>query len=110
MILGGTASTPSGGKGWFVGPWNSGVPVAVGWADRGVDEPHRHDQMNETYLVARGQSVAVVGGETVRLGPGDMLVVEPGEAHTFLSNSSDYLHFVIQAPFVRGDKVVEGLF
>jgi mannose-6-phosphate isomerase-like protein (cupin superfamily) len=107
MILGGTTSTPSGGKGWFVGPWNSGVPIAVGWADRGVDEPHRHEKMHEIYLVARGRSVAVVGGETVQLGPGDMLVVEPGEAHTFLSSSGDYLHFVIQAPFVRGDKAAE---
>ncbi len=80
----------------------------MGWADRGVDEPHRHDEMNEIYLVARGESVAVVGGETVRLGPGDVLVVESGETHTFLSSSSDYLHFVVQAPFVRGDKVVEG--
>jgi mannose-6-phosphate isomerase-like protein (cupin superfamily) len=107
MILGGTASTPDG-QGWFVGPWNSRVPIAVGWADRGVDEPHRHDEMNEIYLVARGQSVAVVGGKTVHLGPGDLLVVEPGESHTFLGSSGDYLHFVIQAPFVRGDKVTEG--
>jgi mannose-6-phosphate isomerase-like protein (cupin superfamily) len=93
------------GKGWFAGPWNSPVPVAVGWADRGVDVPHRHDQMHEIYLVARGESTALVDGVTVHLGPGDMLVVEPGEAHTFVASSEDYLHFVIQAPFVSGDKV-----
>jgi hypothetical protein len=34
-----------------------------------------------------------------------MLVVEPGEDHTFLSSSEGYLHFVVQAPFLRGDKV-----
>jgi len=34
-----------------------------------------------------------------------MLVVEPGEAHTFLSSTEDYLHYVIQAPFLAGDKV-----
>ena len=33
-----------------------------------------------------------------------MLVVQPGESHTFVSSSEDYLHFVIQAPFVGGDK------
>lgn len=105
MILGDVAATPADGKGWFVGPWNSAVPVAVGWADRGVDQPHRHDRMCEIYLVARGGSIASVAGRTVRLGAGDMLVVEPGEAHTFLSSSHDYLHFVVQAPFVVGDRV-----
>jgi hypothetical protein len=48
------------------------------------------------------------GGETVQLGAGDMLVVEPGEAHIFLSSSGDYLHFVLHPPFVRADKVAEG--
>ena len=105
MILGNTGDTPDDGKGWFVGPWMSTVPVAIGWADRGVNQPHRHDQMNEIYLVARGESVAVVAGRTLHLRPGDMLVVEPGEAHTFVSSSADYLHFVVQTPFVRGDKV-----
>jgi len=27
---------PDEGKGWLVGPWDSALPVAVGWADRGV--------------------------------------------------------------------------
>lgn len=92
------------GKGWFVGPWDSDLPIAVGWADRGVNDPHRHDLMNEVYLVARGTSVAEVAGQEVHLGVGDMLVVEPGERHTFVTSSDDYLHFVIQAPFVGGDK------
>lgn len=105
MIRGQVTGTPGDGKGWFVGPWNSGVPVAVGWADRGVDVPHRHDVMSEVYLVARGTSVALVDGVQVPLSSGDMLVVEPGEEHTFVSSSPDYLHFVVQAPFVRGDKV-----
>jgi quercetin dioxygenase-like cupin family protein len=105
MILHSAGVTPDGGKGWFVGPWNSAVPVAVGWADRGVNQPHRHDQMYEVYLVARGNSTARVAAREIRLGPGDMLVVEPGEPHTFLSSTEDYLHFVIQTPFLDGDKI-----
>jgi mannose-6-phosphate isomerase-like protein (cupin superfamily) len=70
-----------------------------------VNEPHRHEEMSEVYLVARGESVAQVAGQELRLSVGDMLVVEPGEAHTFLSSSDDYLHFVVQAPFVGGDKI-----
>lgn len=97
-------ATPEDGKGWFAGPWDSALPIAAGWADRGVNHPHRHDQMYEVYFVARGESTAVVDGATIRLRAGDMLAVEPGEAHTFITNTDDYLHFVIQAPFVRGAK------
>jgi hypothetical protein len=32
-----------------------------------------------------------------------MVVVEPGEAHTFLSSSSEYLHFVIHTPDMAGE-------
>jgi quercetin dioxygenase-like cupin family protein len=97
-------SIESVGKGWFVGPWNSAVPVAVGFSDRGLDDPHIHDEMFELYLVASGSSTAIVDGRTVALAAGDLLVVEPGEQHTFTANSDDYRHFVIQAPFVHGDK------
>jgi len=94
-------------KGWFVGPWNSAVPIPVGYANEGVNEPHHHTQMFEIYLVARGTSTAVVSQQTFQLQAGDMLVVEPGEAHTFSHSSDDYFHFVIQTPFVPGDKVNE---
>lgn len=66
MILLSAVLTSDSGKGWYVGPWNSPVSVAVGWADRGVNEPHRHDHMNEIYLVARGHSVARVAGRVGR--------------------------------------------
>jgi quercetin dioxygenase-like cupin family protein len=92
------------GKGWFTGPWDGDVPVAVGFADRGIDEPHRHAQMYEIYLVARGTSTAAVEGQIMNLAIGDMLIVEPGESHTFVASTDDYLHFVIQTPFIPGDK------
>lgn len=92
-------------KGWFIGPWNSVVDIPIGYANQAVDEPHSHTQMHEVYLVARGESTALVDGKEVALRTGDMLVVEPGEVHTFTAHSPDYLHFVIQTPFVRGDKV-----
>jgi mannose-6-phosphate isomerase-like protein (cupin superfamily) len=92
------------GKGWFAGPWDSSVPVARGSADVGVDDRHVHDSMYEIYFVARGTSLAVVDGHAVELRVGDVLVVEPGESHTFTDSSDGYLHFVVQAPFVKGDK------
>lgn len=92
------------GKGWFTGPWETDVPVALGYADAAVDDPHVHQSMHEVYLVARGTSVAVVDGQHVALQAGDLLLVEPGETHTLIESSDDYLHFVVQAPFVAGDK------
>jgi mannose-6-phosphate isomerase-like protein (cupin superfamily) len=91
-------------KGWFTSPWDSGVPIGVGYANVGIDETHYHAQMYEVYLVARGTSTAIVNEVAVSLHAGDMLVVEPEEVHTFRDSSEDYLHFVIQAPFVAGDK------
>ena len=91
-------------KGWFIGPWDSSVPVPVGYANEGIKENHLHHRMYEIYLVAKGSSTAVVNNEEVVLQAGDMLVVEPGEVHTFTHSSDDYFHFVVHAPFVKGDK------
>lgn len=93
-------------KGWLAGPWNSAVPIPVGYANQGIDEKHYHAQIYEIYLVARGTSVARVDDREISLRAGDMLIVEPNEVHTFTSSSADYLHFVIQAPFVSGDKTL----
>lgn len=91
-------------KGWLVGPWNSDLPVPVGSANRGLNEKHYHARMHEVYLVARGQSTAVVNGQEVSLAAGDVLVVEPHEVQTFADSSEDYLHFVVHAPNVKSDK------
>ena len=93
-------------KGWFVGPWNSGVPVPIGYANEGIDLPHLHEQMYEVYLIAQGTSIAVIDGQSISLSAGDILVVEPGEVHTFTKSSANYLHFVIHTPFVKDDKIL----
>lgn len=93
---------PSTVKGWYLGPWNADLPIALGYAPKGIDEPHIHTRMTEIYLVARGTSELRVGEQTVTLSPGDVAVVEPGEPHTFLPSSPDYFHFVIQTPGLQG--------
>ena len=91
-------------KGWYAGPWNADLSVAVGYASAGINDPHLHRQTTEIYLVARGWSEARVEREAVRLEAGDVLIVEPGEAHTFLTNSPDYFHFVVHAPALPPDE------
>ncbi|WP_420630117.1 cupin domain-containing protein [Candidatus Leptofilum sp.] len=81
------------------------MPIPVGYANEGIDLPHHHAQIFEIYLIARGTSTAVVNQQPIKLQAGDMLVVEPGESHTFTQSSEDYFHFVIQTPFIPGDKV-----
>ena len=95
---------PTQPKGWFLGPWNSAVPIPIGYANQGINEKHYHAQMYEVYLVAMGSSHVQVDDQEIALTAGDMLVVAPNEVHTFLDSSPDYLHFVLQAPFVAHDK------
>lgn len=90
-------------KGWYLGPWNSSLAISVGYATAGIDEPHVHTAITEIYLIAQGTAQMRIEQSTVTLAAGDMLVVEPGEAHTFLSSSPDYLHFVIHTPGVAGE-------
>ena len=97
---------PTNPKGWFAGPWDSAVTVAVGYANEGIDIRHYHAEMYEIYLVAQGESVAIVNDVRVPLKAKDVLIVEPSEVHTFIESTDDYFHFVIQAPFVPGDKCV----
>lgn len=80
------------------------MAVSVGFANKGIDEPHVHSQMTEIYLVARGQAQLRLEQQTIQLAAGDMIVIEPGEAHTFLSSSPDYHHFVIHTPALVGEE------
>ena len=90
-------------KGWYVGPWNSELPIVIGYANANIDEPHVHMQITEIYLVARGTSQIRVDQATITLQAGDMIIIEPGEAHTFLSSSPDYFHVVLHVPALSGD-------
>jgi len=96
---------PYSKKGWYVGTWNDTFPFPVGYADIGVDEPHLHRTVTEVYLIARGTAELRIERETVALQPGDMIIVEPCEAHTFLSNSPDYFHFVFHYPGLRPEEL-----
>ena len=82
-------------KGWYAGQWESAAPIWIGYANKGIDEPHVHSQITEIYLVARGTAEIRIEQKTFALTAGDVLIVEPGEAHTFLASSPDYFHFVI---------------
>ena len=97
-------ANPNEGKGWYVGPWNASLDISIGYANQGIDEPHAHHRIREIYLVARGQASIRIEQATLELQPGDLLILEPGEGHTFLSSSGDYFHFVIHLPGLPTDQ------
>ena len=94
---------PTAAKGWYIGPWNSDLPIAIGYATAGIDEPHVHMQITEIYLVSRGTAQIRIEQETFTLHAGDMIIIEPGEAHTFSVHSLDYFRLVIHTPALSGD-------
>lgn len=96
-------ASPTVDKGWYAGPWDSNLAISVGYANQGIDEPHVHSQIAEIYLVACGTAQIRIEHETITLVAGDMLAIQPGEAHTFLSSSPDYFHFVIHTPGLAGE-------
>ncbi|MHB1319024.1 MAG: AraC family ligand binding domain-containing protein [Anaerolineae bacterium] len=94
-------------KGWYAGPWNSSLTIVLGYANTGIDEPHVFTRITEVYVVGRGTSEIRDENTTVVLEAGDVIVVEPGEAHTFLSSSPDYFHYVAQVPGITSDDLPE---
>ncbi len=92
-------------KGWYTELAHPALPF-VGYANEGINERHLHRQLYEVYLVTRGSSTIVVDDTPIMLHAGDVIVVEPGEVHTFTASSPDYFHFVLHCPPIKGDKVI----
>lgn len=92
-------------KRWYTELSHPALP-AIGFANLGINEPHYHRGLHEVYLIARGSSTIVVDGTPIVLRAGDVIVLEPGEVHTFVESTPDYFHFVLHCPPIGGDKVV----
>ncbi len=56
--------------------------VALGRGAAGA-VPHRHDKSSELFFVLDGQLDVLAGDDIITAGPGDLLVVLPGQVHAF---------------------------
>lgn len=92
-------------KGWYPELVHPALP-SIGFANQGINERHYHRQLYEVYLVARGSSTIAVDEIAIALHAGDVIVIEPGEVHSFVKSTPDYFHFVLHCPSIRGDKVI----
>ena len=50
---------------------------------------NRHDRQDQWLYVVSGQGRAVVEGERVELGPGDLLLIEAEEAHEIVAEGDE---------------------
>ncbi|HZZ87971.1 MAG TPA: cupin domain-containing protein [Caulobacteraceae bacterium] len=57
--------------------------------------PHRHRDLEETFLVRRGRLRFLLGDETVDLGPGDLVRAPPGVRHGFANVSGEAAELLV---------------
>jgi len=97
-------------RGWFVGAFDPSAFVTDACevalksykaGDR--DSKHYHKIATEVTLIVTGR-VLMLGRE---LGPGDIVVVEPGESVDFVA-ITDAVNVVVKVPGALGDKYICG--
>jgi mannose-6-phosphate isomerase-like protein (cupin superfamily) len=71
-------------------------------------DPHLHEKLEETFVILDETNMGV--GETVyHFSEGDVVVVEPGEAHWFETSEDHDVRFIaIKFPNLKDDKVEPG--
>jgi quercetin dioxygenase-like cupin family protein len=92
-------------EGWHLA--EAGLPIQVGvkFGASPFGKKHLHKTMAEYFLLLAGDLRLNVNGEILEVAQGDLVVVEPGEAHEVLHASPDALLFLLMPPPVEGDRV-----
>jgi quercetin dioxygenase-like cupin family protein len=79
--------------------------------DAFVAAAHMHPTQTETFEVVSGTLGARVAGERIEAHPGDRLVVEPRQAHTWWNAGSDELVFRCEIrPALQFESLIETMF
>ena len=92
-------------EGWHLAEAGSPIQVGVKSAVTPFGGKHLHKTMAEYFLLLAGDLRLWVNGETLEVKKGDLVLVEPGEAHQVLQASPDALLLLLMPPPVEGDKV-----
>jgi quercetin dioxygenase-like cupin family protein len=70
------------------------ISLVRGWMHpRGRHSPHTHD-VEEAVIFLSGRGVLEIGGETLRVGPGDLVHIPPNTVHSTLNDGDENLCFV----------------
>lgn len=92
-------------EGWHLA--EAGLPIQVGvkLGASPFGKKHLHRTMAEYFLLLAGDLRLDVNGEVLEVAAGDLVAVEPGEAHEVLHASPDALLLLLMPPPVARDKV-----
>ncbi len=71
-------------------------------------QAHFHSRTEEIYYILSGSGVMYLGGNSLRVGPGDAIAIPPGEVHWIEnSNSIDLMFLCCCAPgYEHNDTVI----
>ena len=90
-----------------------GVPPAVNLIEDivvpagGKIPPHAHGSTKEIFYVTGGKAAMTAGGEEFDVNPGDMILVEVGEEHSFTNHSGDeFKMLVLKIKFKKDDALL----
>ena len=76
-----------------------------------VAAAHVHPSQSERFAVAEGTLVLKVDGQEKTLSPGDVAVVEPGQAHKFWNAGDEPVRFVCEVrPALQFESLLETMF
>jgi len=76
-----------------------------------VAAAHVHPSQTERFAVAEGTLVLKVDGQEKTLSPGDVVVVEPGQAHKFWNAGDEPVRFVCEVrPALQFESLLETMF
>ena len=75
------------------------VPGVLQWASSEIGPgltvtPHNHPDATELFQILEGEMEATVDCNRVTLGKGSLLVIEPGETHSFENTGTEPCRFV----------------
>jgi quercetin dioxygenase-like cupin family protein len=76
-----------------------------------VAAAHVHPSQSERFAVAEGTLVLKVDGQEKTLSPGDVAIVEPGQAHKFWNAGDEPVRFVCEVrPALQFESLLETMF
>lgn len=90
-------SKTGSGPAWICGHWN-GSPLEIGMGLRkeiGNNEVMHSHPYREYYIAIEGEAQLQVGHDQVRLTPGSVMMVEPGEEHMVSSIAKDGAFWIV---------------
>ena len=71
-----------------------------------ITDPHAHALLEEVFIIMNDTKMGI-GKSVFSFEEGDIVIVEPGEAHWFIApNTHDVIVIAIKLPNLKDDKVV----